>query len=222
MAQATSTPPRSLAQNLTGATVTAADFGGAIGLTAQQLYSTASYQAGNLAGIGLEGNNLTAWNFASQNLAGANLSGTSLNSAGLASASLAGADLAGANLNGANLASTNLADADLRGAAYSSLSGAVLHDTILTDGTINGLALGSGETLCVRNSAVPIHVRGTPSFAGGTLQMIFDGNTWGSIISFDPGVSVSLGGTLDLCFSAGRDRIEPRRQDHQALRLERR
>ena len=38
-----------------------ADFGMS-NLTASQLYSTASYQAQNLQGIGLESNNLTGWN----------------------------------------------------------------------------------------------------------------------------------------------------------------
>ena len=44
----------------------------------RELYSTASYQAQNLAGIGLDGNNLAGWNLAGQNLSAANLSyGTS-------------------------------------------------------------------------------------------------------------------------------------------------
>jgi hypothetical protein len=37
----------------------------------------------------------------------------------------------------------------------------------------------------------------------GTLQIVLDGNPWGSTISFDPGIPVSLGGTLDVTFAAG-------------------
>ena len=50
-----------------------ADFGGS-NLTADQLYSTASYQAKDLHGIGLDGCDLTGWNLANQNLTGADLS----------------------------------------------------------------------------------------------------------------------------------------------------
>jgi hypothetical protein len=75
-------------------------------------------------------------------------------------------------------------------------------NAILTDGTINGLALAAGETLPVRNyttSFIPIHVTGTPSFdPASSLQMIFDGNPWGSTISYDSGTSFSLSGNLDL------------------------
>ena len=42
------------------------------GITAAQLYSTASYQAHDLTGIGLDGNNLTGVNLAGQNLTNAN------------------------------------------------------------------------------------------------------------------------------------------------------
>ena len=50
-----------------------ADFNGS-NLTPDQLYSTASYKAQDLHGIGLGGNDLTGWNLANQNLTGANLS----------------------------------------------------------------------------------------------------------------------------------------------------
>ena len=44
-------------------------------LNSSQLYSTASYQAKDLHGLGLYGDE-TGWNFAAQNLTGATLSGT--------------------------------------------------------------------------------------------------------------------------------------------------
>jgi hypothetical protein len=37
----------------------------------------------------------------------------------------------------------------------------------------------------------------------GTLQMVLDGNSWGSTISFDSGIPVSLGGTLDVTLASG-------------------
>ena len=44
---------------------------GGIGITTAQLYSTASYQAHDLTGIGLGGNNLAGVNLAGQNLTNA-------------------------------------------------------------------------------------------------------------------------------------------------------
>src|SRR5688572_28330719 len=76
-------------------------FGG--GLTKEQLYSTASYKSGNLAGIGLEWNDLSGWNFAGQNLAGANLR----------NATLTNTDLTEANLAGASFREAELTDIDL-------------------------------------------------------------------------------------------------------------
>ena len=37
------------------------------GITTEQLYSTTSYLAGNLTGIGLSGNDLSDWDFAGRN-----------------------------------------------------------------------------------------------------------------------------------------------------------
>jgi uncharacterized protein YjbI with pentapeptide repeats len=60
--------------DLTGALVTAASFTSTISFRKEQLYSTASYRAKDLSGIGLAGLDLTGWNFSEQNLNGANLS----------------------------------------------------------------------------------------------------------------------------------------------------
>ena len=35
--------------------------------------------------------------------------------------------------------------------------------------------------------------------------MVLDGNAWGSTISFDAGIPVALGGTLDVAFAPGVD-----------------
>jgi len=38
-----------------------------------------------------------------------------------------------------------------------------------------------------------------------TLQMVFEDEDWGSTISFEPGIDVALGGTLELRFAEGVD-----------------
>ena len=60
---------------LTGVDFTNAEIRGAIlsaatdyGFTSAQLYSTGSYQAGDLSGIGLTGNDMAGWVFAGKNL----------------------------------------------------------------------------------------------------------------------------------------------------------
>jgi uncharacterized protein YjbI with pentapeptide repeats len=252
--------------DLSGTTLTGADFTNAIvagtnfgwstGFTAQQLYSTASYQARNLGGIWMIANNLSGWNFAGQdlrnawlsgtltnanltnanltsacldystltsaNFASANLSNANLNTAMLTNANLTNANLSSATLNTAMLTNANLTNANLNSASFyhANLTGADLRgaqgfstwtttttNAILTDGTINGLALAAGGTLLVRNyttSLIPIHVAGTPSFdPASSLEMIFDGNPWGSTVSFDSGMSFLLAGNLDLTVTPG-------------------
>jgi len=176
---------------LSGATVAGADFG-ATGLTASQLYSTASYKIGNLQGVGLEGNDLTGWSFAGQNLTGANLSSSTL-------------------------ASANFNAADLRGATDPNRSetfygyGASLVNAIDEIGTIQGLNLsGTNLSLTIRDysgpTPIPIRITGGMTVAsGGTLQMVFDGPTWGSTISFAAGIPVALGGNLELGLAPGVD-----------------
>ena len=79
---------------LTGADFTSAEVRGAsfwgTGLTLTQLYSTASYQAHDLTGIGFGGNDLSGWNFAGQNLTNSNFD----------DATLSGADFTGAEVRG--------------------------------------------------------------------------------------------------------------------------
>ena len=62
--------------NFTGAECRGRDFFGTssrhCGITTAQLYSTASYLAHDLTGIGLGGNNLAGVNLAGQNLTNAN------------------------------------------------------------------------------------------------------------------------------------------------------
>ena len=174
-----------------------------------------------LINANLSSANLMSTTLTSANLSKANLSHANLWYGTLTDANLSNANLADASLNNSTLTGANLHGADLRRACYSNLDGAILHNTVLSDGTINVLSLAAGEMLLVHNNlilasmgrdgsisliapSIPIHIAGTPSFAPtSSLQMIFDGNPWGSIISFDPGVSIALAGDLDLSFAPG-------------------
>ena len=89
--------------------------------TMAQLYSTASYQAGDLRGIALGGVDFAGVNLAGRDLSGtslsrANLSGANLSGAVVSSGSLAESVLTNANLSGADLANANLAGSDLTNA----------------------------------------------------------------------------------------------------------
>jgi len=211
--------------DLTDAEVWMARFGDVTsrGFTAAQLYSTASYKAKDLMGIKLPGNDLSGWNFAGQNLEDANfihsrLTGADLGGADLTRAEFFEATLTGANLSGANLAHARLYDArltgadltgaDTRGAEYLSVADAVTANMMWPDGSIQGLDLTGGLTLVVRDydRPIPVHVSdGMDMGTGGVLRMVFDAHDWDSLISFDEGIPVALGGTLELTFATGVD-----------------
>ncbi len=172
--------------DLTGAVVRGARFRATVllGFASGQLYSTASYQSLDLNEINLESNNLSGWNFAGQSLTGAKMN----------SATLTGADLTGA---------------DTRGAQSLNTSGAVVANLIQPNGHITGLGLNAGQQLRVRDydvSVIPITVdQGLTMAAGSTLRMVFEADAWGSLISFAPGIPVTLGGALELTFAADVD-----------------
>ncbi len=112
--------------DVTGAEIRGANFnryyqGDAGGLTTVQLYSTASYQAQDLSGIGLSGYNLAGINLVGQNLAGASLINANLSQANLTDANFSGYDsypyppMYSALLTGANLSQANLTNASFGG-----------------------------------------------------------------------------------------------------------
>jgi len=216
-------------QNLTnvfffGATLTDANFNGAdvrgasfdryrnnsdrgTGVALAQLYSTRSYEAKDLSGIGLSYNNLAGGNFAGQNLTNAYLEGATLTGADFHNANLTNTDF-----KDATLSSADLTGADARGAfLYPYAADAITNNLIRPDGHIDGLDLTSGRLLVVRDHdgssrygyAPPIPIAVDQHLAmgpGGTLRLVFETDAWDSIISFAPGILVSLGGTLDLNF----------------------
>lgn len=179
--------------SLDGANVAGADFTGAVvvnallanltahGFTAGQLYSTASYATGDLRQIRFWRDDVTGWDFRGKSLVRADFTGAT----GLASARFDSSDLRGA-----------VGMDQVRG-----------HNTILTDGTVEGwdLEAGSATTLYGLTEyavgTIPaVHVKqGMAIRAGATLVEMFNANGedgWDSTISFDAGVPVELGGTL--------------------------
>jgi uncharacterized protein YjbI with pentapeptide repeats len=210
-------------QNLSGAlfvltTLTNADFSGAVvagahfggsNLTKEQLYSTASYQAKNLRGINFggyfprllhEGNDLTGWDFSGQ-------------------------DLRDSFIDTRETEGPNLTGADVRGAFWIGQMGTHTRNTILPDGTVTGLELTAGESLLIRDDdgvlqpRLPIPVLIQDGFAmveDSILQLLLDADPWDSLIAFEPGIPVQLGGTLDLTFA---DDVHLATQVDRTLRL---
>ncbi|MCH7745570.1 MAG: pentapeptide repeat-containing protein, partial [Chloroflexi bacterium] len=125
-------------QNLTGAefdqsTLTDADFTGAViagasfkattGFTAGQLYSTASYQSGDLRVIIFSGNDLSGSDLSGQDLTqsvfrDATLSAADFSHANLTRVRMENAILTNANLSGANLTDATLSEVTLTGADF--------------------------------------------------------------------------------------------------------
>ena len=143
--------------------LTDADFSGACveftlfddsAITKEQLYSTASYQAKNLSGLGLCGFNLSGWNFSHQNMSNAGFGNSNLTNADFSGASIAGASFDGSNLTPEQLYSTasyqnkdihglNLNNMDLTGWDFSgqNLSGSYFTSTVLTNTDFHGANL---------------------------------------------------------------------------------
>jgi uncharacterized protein YjbI with pentapeptide repeats len=200
---------------LGGATLINADLTGAIakgaslrnatsnGFTKEQLYSTASYRSGDLAGVRLHDNDLGGWSFAGQNLADA-------------------------TFDRSKLLNADFSGADARGAHDLNLAEAVARNTILPDGRIAGLVLAAGERLLVRNDdglppdvpqqppsfsnvfdlwlgprqPIPVTIHDQLSMSeGSVLQLVLDADPWNSVISFEPGIPIQLGGALELTFA---------------------
>jgi uncharacterized protein YjbI with pentapeptide repeats len=186
------------------------------GISVAQLTSTASYLAHELASVDFSGNNLSGANLSGQNLAGASFLGTNLESAILSSAAIANVNFRNANLTTANLSGADARGADFTGALQ---AGANLANFIQPNGHMNGLDLAVGQTLVVRNYSgdpnrdiplPPIDIKVDQHFAmstGGTLKIELSADAWNSTISFAPGISVALDGTLELGFATGDSHV---------------
>ena len=220
--------------NFSNATIKGANltFATSKGFTQQQLQSTASYIKKDLSGINFTANNFSGWDFHEQDLSNAFFNGATLNGANFTLANLTNVNLYSLKDYTTNLKATDFTGADMRGAKgkYNIRSGAtdvkgnpwIEKNTIWIDGTIGleegnpGLDLSDGSKLIVRNYAgdpldstpelIPIIISNKMKMGtNGTLQMVFDDSNWNSTISFDSGIPVTLGGTLELTFKEGLD-----------------
>ena len=117
--------------NFSHAVIDGADFDSTtdLGFTRAQFEMTDSYVTGNLAGIGLNRNDMTGWNFAGKNLAGAFFSAATVRDA-----DFSGADLAGASFLAATAEDANFTGADLSGTSFylAELSGANFTGAVIT------------------------------------------------------------------------------------------
>ena len=195
------------------------------GLTVAQLYSTASYQNHDLGAIGLAYNSLAGVNLAGQNLAGAFFEGAVLNGANFVHANLLRSYLGRAQIHGADFSF-----ADMRTSNSSALdfSDVTTTNTIFPNGHINGLDLASGQSLVIHADhtviygppggplgpldatiiipAIPVVIdQHANTSSGGVLTLLLDAMPWESVVSFQSGIPVMLGGTLDLEFTSDTD-----------------
>ena len=145
--------------NLSGSTLTNANFSGAIvkgvdfgfsGITSSQLYSTATYNSGDLTGIGLEQDDLTGWNFANQNLTSAGLEGSTLTNVNFTNANLTNANLYGyyvaSILTNANFSGAIVKGANFSGTTSSGFTASQLYSTAsYTNGDLTGIVLEAND-----------------------------------------------------------------------------
>jgi hypothetical protein len=176
--------------NLSGAIIRRAYIGNVTGFTAAQLYATASYQSRDLSGTAWYDDNLGGWNFSGQNL-----------QKSVFSATITGADFSAADTRG-----VGQFDADVP----------INTNLIRPDGSIHGLQLTAGKGLIVRDfdedqyyPSTPIRVENILAMdTTGSLRIELGSDAWGSLISFAPGIAVTLGGTLELDFAAGVNAVD--------------
>jgi uncharacterized protein YjbI with pentapeptide repeats len=168
--------------DFTGADVRQADFKSS-NLSLAQLYSTATYQAGDLAGIRLDDLQLTGANFGGMNLtkarfADATLSNADLSHANLASAVFQHTKLPRASLTHANASGANFYAADFYGAdlSHANLSGAFFEGAKVTSANFTGadvrqarLAFSIGFTFAQLSSTANYQAR---DLRGVTLDLM--------------------------------------------------
>lgn len=203
--------------NLTGATlyrspITGAFFTDAViagaslsdtSLTYQQFASTASYQSGSLAGVGLSYNNMAGWDLSNLNMANGSMYSSTLTGANLSNSTLTSvwfdyAELTGANFSGSDLMGARFQHADMPGADFSgaNLTSARMWQTDLTNADFiganltnaefnNGNLAGADLTDAIINDAwfdnvafaSPAQVMSTASYKAGDLSgLVMRGN----------------------------------------------
>jgi hypothetical protein len=102
------------------------------------------------------------------------------------------------------------------------LKRAVRTNLIWPNGSVEGLDLAGGRVLVVRDyegRQAPLPIRVSDAMDMGTdgvLRIVLDEDGWDSTISFEEGIPVALGGTLELTFAPG---VDPRGQIGRTFRL---
>ncbi|QDV72380.1 pentapeptide repeat-containing protein [Botrimarina mediterranea] len=202
--------------DFTGANIRGANFYAATfnGFTPQQLYSTASYQEGDLSGVSFLINDLAGWDFEEQNLQHAELS------ADLTGTNLRHAYLVNAVFDSSGITNIGLAifhGADARGARMYLDDTSAGVNLIGPQGVVHGIDLTTEELWIVRdydgdsdmyNPIAPIAIHVEDGFStndDSTIEVRLEADAWDSTISFEPGIAVTLDGTLELSFTPDVD-----------------
>jgi uncharacterized protein YjbI with pentapeptide repeats len=161
--------------DLTGADVVNAGLDRIKGFTEQQLASTASYQAGDLTQISLEGLDMSGWDLSRQVLFRANLTDSNLTGANLSGSDLTATTLIDTVLSGSTITGANFTSALVRGlteavfVSTGSYQAGDLRGVILSRNNLTGWDL-SGQDLTGANlfAAVLIDVDLSGSIVSGT------------------------------------------------------
>ena len=122
--------------NFYDAIITGTNFNSAIGFQRWQFNSTASYDTGELSGVGLAYADLTSCSFAEKNLTGADLTGTDLSGVSFYKATLTDVNFAGATIAGAYFRPT--IDSGLTRAQFESTAS-------YATGELRGIRLGDND-----------------------------------------------------------------------------
>ena len=187
--------------------------------------------AQNASGWDFRDQYLAGGDFSQADVSFTDFNGADLLRARFSRGHIIGADFTHANLAQTELGQTSYAlvdfsFADMRGASTFGfarppnepaqlLKGGVgsLRNTIMPDGSVQPLLLEVGEFFVVRDyDARPnfnedlIAIGVYSEFrSDGRVRMLLDSDAWDSTISFQPGISVALGGDLELAFAPGVD-----------------
>jgi uncharacterized protein YjbI with pentapeptide repeats len=198
---------------LSGSTLTHADLSNAVAHFPH--FRHADLTGANLSNALLHTSSFTGASLANANLTGADLYGSTLS----------GANLAGANLRESSLAAASVGHADMRGAVDANTSEVnSRRNTILPNGVIEGLDLYPSDLLVIRDEdgvsdpppaefpwlapRPPIAITIEDQLMvrdGGLLRLVIEDDRWNSLITFESGIPVRLGGTLDVTFAANVD-----------------
>ena len=178
-------------------------------------FTRANMAGSNLMNASIWFTDMTRATLANANLMNASLWDTDMTNATLVNANLRNcgicfsnftdANLTNAKLNSAYFRSSVLNGADMRGATGFRSDDSTTQNTIMSDGTIQGLILDKDNPrLIVRNfecldhqSPIAIHVAQQMQLSNESIiEIIMNDKHWNSTISFSNGIPVALDGTL--------------------------